>query len=130
LDQGGLFSYISPDAGVPPHWPAALLVAFSMISAAGRSAVPLACGAGNGSYNTVLVEVDEIDNLKAAYPNYFGDVDLFKQKLIELAGGSRVPLNCNLSHERHSNQRSGPTLLGFMATREGGSNSCTIIGGG
>jgi hypothetical protein len=42
--------------------------------------------ATNNAFNTVLVEVDEIENLKAAYPNYFGDVDLFKSKLQEAIG--------------------------------------------
>lgn len=42
--------------------------------------------ASNGNFNTVLVEVDEIENLKAAYPNYFGDVDLFKLRLQEAIG--------------------------------------------
>ena len=43
--------------------------------------------ATNSGFNSVLVEVDEIENLKAAYPNYFGDVDLFKSKLQEAVGG-------------------------------------------
>ena len=29
----------------------------------------------------VLVEVDKLDSLKAAYPNYFGDVDIFTRQL-------------------------------------------------
>lgn len=36
---------------------------------------------GNDTQNVVLVEVDKIENLKAAYPNYFGDVELFKSQL-------------------------------------------------
>lgn len=36
---------------------------------------------GGNTVNVVLVEVDKIDNLKAAYPNYFGDVELFKSQL-------------------------------------------------
>lgn len=43
--------------------------------------------ATNGRFNTVLVEVDDIESLKAAYPNYFGDVELFRDQLI-LATGS------------------------------------------
>jgi hypothetical protein len=35
----------------------------------------------------VLVEVDKIINLKAAYPNYFGDVELFKKQLKQIALG-------------------------------------------
>jgi hypothetical protein len=33
----------------------------------------------------VLVEVDEIENLRSSYPNYFGDVQKFKEKLRVLA---------------------------------------------
>ena len=36
---------------------------------------------GIDTQNVVLVEVDKIDNLKTAYPNYFGDVSLFKTQL-------------------------------------------------
>ena len=36
---------------------------------------------GSGETKIVLVEVDEIENLRAAYPNYFGDVQIFKSKL-------------------------------------------------
>jgi hypothetical protein len=37
--------------------------------------------------NVVLVEVDKITNLKAAYPNYFGDVELFKHQLKDITMG-------------------------------------------
>jgi hypothetical protein len=37
--------------------------------------------------NVVLVEADKIDTLRHAYPNYFGDVQLFKQNLKALIGG-------------------------------------------
>ena len=50
-----------------------------------RAESPDATSSSNG-FNTVLVEVDEIENLKAAYPNYFGDVELFKTRLAEIAG--------------------------------------------
>jgi Region found in RelA / SpoT proteins len=36
----------------------------------------------------VLVEADDIDNLYAAYPNYFGDVQIFKLKLKEITQGA------------------------------------------
>ena len=36
---------------------------------------------GKDTQNVVLVEVDKIENLKLAYPNYFGDVELFKTQL-------------------------------------------------
>jgi hypothetical protein len=41
---------------------------------------------GGRDTKIVLVEVDEIENLRAAYPNYFGDVQKFKSKLIKAAG--------------------------------------------
>lgn len=37
--------------------------------------------------NVVLVEADKIENLKAAYPNYFGDVQLFKLQLRNIVQG-------------------------------------------
>lgn len=36
---------------------------------------------GDTALTVVLVEVDKLDSLKAAYPNYFGDVDLFTRQL-------------------------------------------------
>lgn len=46
---------------------------------------------GQSTQNVVLVEVDKIENLKAAYPNYFGDVELFKNQLRHIAqGGAAV----------------------------------------
>ncbi len=41
---------------------------------------------GSGETKIVLVEVDEIENLRTAYPNYFGDVQKFKSKLRIAAG--------------------------------------------
>src|SRR5262249_32735988 len=37
--------------------------------------------------NIVLVEVDKIENLKEAYPNYFGDVQLFRKQLRDITKG-------------------------------------------
>jgi Region found in RelA / SpoT proteins len=37
--------------------------------------------------NIVLVEVDKIENLKEAYPNYFGDVQLFRKQLKDITKG-------------------------------------------
>jgi hypothetical protein len=37
--------------------------------------------------NIVLVEVDKIENLKEAYPNYFGDVQLFRKQLTDITKG-------------------------------------------
>ena len=42
---------------------------------------------GRDTTNIVLVEVDKIENLKAAYPNYFGDVQLFKDQLRQITKG-------------------------------------------
>jgi Region found in RelA / SpoT proteins len=39
---------------------------------------------------TVLVAVDQIENLKLAYPNYFGDVQLFKKQLIDITKGKQA----------------------------------------
>jgi hypothetical protein len=36
---------------------------------------------GNETEDVVLVEVDKIENLKKAYPNYFGDVEVFRNQL-------------------------------------------------
>lgn len=43
--------------------------------------------ADNSQFNSVLVEVDEIENLKTAYPNYFGEVGMFRDRLIRATGG-------------------------------------------
>jgi ppGpp synthetase/RelA/SpoT-type nucleotidyltranferase len=43
-----------------------------------------------GAYNVVLVEVDKVENLKAAYPNYFGDVQLFRKNLRLIARGKEA----------------------------------------
>ena len=40
-----------------------------------------------GSMNSVLVQVDRFENLKAAYPNYFGDVDSFTGNLRRITKG-------------------------------------------
>lgn len=43
-----------------------------------------------GKYSSVVVELDKIDNLKKAYPNYFGDVQLFRSSLEEVVNGRPV----------------------------------------
>lgn len=40
--------------------------------------------------SSVVVEMDKIENLKSAYPNYFGDVQLFKSSLSEVVNGRAV----------------------------------------
>lgn len=45
---------------------------------------------GEYAENIVLVEVDKLENLKDAYPNYFGDVQLFKSQLKRITKGKRV----------------------------------------
>jgi hypothetical protein len=42
---------------------------------------------GGNEINTVLVEADKIESLKEAYPNYFGDVQLFYKNLTEITKG-------------------------------------------
>lgn len=44
----------------------------------------------NGRYSSVIVEVGRIEDLKNAYPNYFGDVQLFKGSLSEVVNGRPV----------------------------------------
>lgn len=39
---------------------------------------------------SVLVEVDKVENLKAAYPNYFLDVSLFAQNLAKISAGQPI----------------------------------------
>ncbi len=46
--------------------------------------------AGDQNDVVVLVEVDKINNLKAAYPNYFGDVELFRSHLAQIVHGGAV----------------------------------------
>lgn len=45
---------------------------------------------GEDTANVVLVEADKMDNLKRAYPNYFGDVQLFKLQLKTIVRGEPV----------------------------------------
>ena len=45
--------------------------------------------AQDASKTTVLVEVDKVENLKEAYPNYFLDVRLFAQNLSNLLEGKK-----------------------------------------
>lgn len=39
---------------------------------------------GGDGQTVVLVEVDKIENLKKAYPNYFGDVQEFRRQLVQI----------------------------------------------
>jgi hypothetical protein len=41
-------------------------------------------------FHSVLVEVDSIENLKATYPNYFGDVQMFRTQLRAITQGEQV----------------------------------------
>jgi hypothetical protein len=45
---------------------------------------------GKDTTNIVLVEADKLENLKDAYPNYFGDVQLFKMQLNKIIKGKAV----------------------------------------
>jgi ppGpp synthetase/RelA/SpoT-type nucleotidyltranferase len=73
--------------------------------------------ATNSGYNTVLVEVDEIESLKAAYPNYFGDVDLFKSRLIEAAGGEAPEFDLTPQPTAPTPPRSKPDYSWLTAYR-------------
>jgi Region found in RelA / SpoT proteins len=42
---------------------------------------------GQSTINTVFVEADRIEDLKDAYPNYFGDVEVFKRNLLQVTKG-------------------------------------------
>jgi ppGpp synthetase/RelA/SpoT-type nucleotidyltranferase len=43
---------------------------------------------GRDTKNVVLVEADKVEQLKEAYPNYFGDVQLFRAQLRNITKGS------------------------------------------
>jgi hypothetical protein len=45
---------------------------------------------GADAENIVLVEADKLDNLKIAYPNYFGDVQLFMVQLRAIVKGGEA----------------------------------------
>jgi hypothetical protein len=45
---------------------------------------------GRNTTDVVLVEADKIESLKAAYPNYFGDVQLFKGQLKTVVKGKAI----------------------------------------
>lgn len=42
---------------------------------------------GNDTANIVLVEADKLENMKQAYPNYFGDVQMFRMQLANITSG-------------------------------------------
>lgn len=41
-------------------------------------------------YSAVVVELDKVENLREAYPNYFGDVQLFKSQMTAIVRGEPV----------------------------------------
>jgi hypothetical protein len=45
---------------------------------------------GADAETVVLVEADKIENMKRAYPNYFGDVQLFRVQLRNITKGHGV----------------------------------------
>jgi hypothetical protein len=45
---------------------------------------------GGDTRNVVLVEADKVESLKEAYPNYFGDVQLFRAQLRNIVTGAGV----------------------------------------
>lgn len=42
---------------------------------------------GRSTINTVFVETDRLEDLREAYPNYFGDVEVFRRNLSEVTEG-------------------------------------------
>ena len=49
-----------------------------------------AAAKGDRKINTVYIEADKIDDLKEAYPNYFGDVQVFNSNLKSIIQGKGV----------------------------------------
>ena len=45
---------------------------------------------GEGKNNSVLVEASKVEELKRAYPNYFGDVQVFTTTLKDIIGGRKA----------------------------------------
>jgi hypothetical protein len=43
---------------------------------------------GHDTANIVLVEADKLENMKQAYPNYFGDVQMFRMQLTNITTGT------------------------------------------
>lgn len=59
----------------------------------------------SNNQNIVLVEVEKIDNLRRAYPNYFGDVNVFTERLKAVVYGTSA-----ISFLRTQPQRPRPDL--------------------
>lgn len=70
--------------------------------------------ADSDTETVVLVEVDKIENLKAAYPNYFGDVDYFKEQFRRIVRGNSVVEYADMPQEllRRSSEKWGD--LGWL----------------
>jgi hypothetical protein len=68
--------------------------------------------------NIVLVEADKIDGLRAAYPNYFGDVHLFRTQLNRIVSGKGVrEYNIKPLTVRPSDEVQVPDLSWFRRSR-------------
>ena len=76
-----------------------------------------------GAYNIVLVEVDKVENLKAAYPNYFGDVQLFLRNLRLIARGKEAREYTLPPQETVRPQELPATLVGCGAVAAGGASA-------
>ena len=76
-------------------------------------AIEMANSQQGGNINAVLVEADSIENLRAAYPNYFGDVQKFKSALEELRACHRENLCCRHSRLRPSRHMKSLILVGL-----------------
>ena len=64
----------------------------------------LEAGEGSGTdpnrSSAVVVEIDKVENLREAYPNYFGDVQLFKSRLSSVVKGEPVTEYAHPPRER------------------------------
>jgi Region found in RelA / SpoT proteins len=73
---------------------------------------------GTNNTNVVLVEADKIVGLRDAYPNYFGDVQLFKRQLANILSGKDVrEYKIKLQSVAPSDLSEAPDLSWFRRSR-------------
>lgn len=74
------YDYAKKEVSVEPYnKPISATISYDKVEAILRT--------GDEKDQVVLVEADKINNLKAAYPNYFGDVNWFKKQLKDITLG-------------------------------------------
>lgn len=73
----------------------------------------------NEHINSVLVEADKIDTLVEGYPNYFGDVQLFKNALANVVGGSSPEFVLKPQATVKQGRKQVPDLSWFRRSRFG-----------